>query len=365
MPSSFGSRREGFGSNTGRPPHRKANLAAGVEFPDCSKKQKAGLKAGRKPAFCITARLISALGYHLVLRQLEGPDHATLVEVLHPLGHFATPQWNGATPAGEHGNVLLSVHFPGYRGADDARAGVELIEFLTRLGIEGHQVAFRVTGEYQIALGSQHATPKRRVVLVAPDFLAGLRINGAQNADIFLVERLNGEAGTQIRRAFLVGDGFVPDIHAPLVARHIEQAGILAIRHGHPVFGAEEGRRYKYRFALFSTRRARTVVVDVDRTTVLVEALGPGDLVNKREATDELAVGPVEHIEETVTVRGSSGLDGLATFLVVEGNQLVDAVKVPAVMRGGLEVPFDRTVIRVQCQTGRRVQVIAGAQVRV
>src|SRR3546814_14283819 len=59
---------------------------------------------------------------------------------------------------------------------------------------------------------------------------------------------------------------------------------------------------------------------------VLVQATGPGDLVDKREAADELAVGAIEHIEEAVAVGGGRGLDILAPFLVVEGDHLVDAV---------------------------------------
>src|SRR3546814_2717267 len=79
---------------------------------------------------------------------------------------------------------------------------------------------------------------------------------------------------------------------------------------------------------------------------VLVQATGPGDLVDKREAADELAVGAIEHIEEAVAVGGGRGLDVLAPFLVVEGDHLVDAVIVPAVVRSALEVPFDAAVVR-------------------
>jgi len=176
---------------------------------------------------------------------------------------------------------------------------------------------------------------------------------------------MDGEAGTQIGRALLVGDVLVPDVHRPLVGRHIEQSGVLAVGHRHPVLAAEERRRDGDGLALVGARRAGTVGVVVDRTTVLVQALGPGDLVDEGEAADELAVGAVQYVEEAVAVGGAGCLDGLAAFLVIEGDQLVDAVVVPAIMRGGLEVPLDRAVIRVDGQTRGGIQVVARTQVRV
>ena len=55
-----------------------------------------------------------------VFRQLEGPEHAALVEVLDALGHFAAPQRYGAAPTGEDRDVLFTVHFPGHRRAEYA-----------------------------------------------------------------------------------------------------------------------------------------------------------------------------------------------------------------------------------------------------
>src|SRR5690606_27623213 len=138
------------------------------------------------------------------------------------------------------------------------------------------------------------------------------------------------------------------------------------VGHWHPVLATQERRSDEYRLALVSAARcARTVGIVVERTAVLVQALGPGDLVDEGEAADELAVGAVQNVEEAVAIGGAGSLDGLAAFLVVEGNQLVDAVVVPAVMRGGLEVPLDRAVFRIERQARGGVQVIARAQVRV
>ncbi|MNQ79752.1 hypothetical protein D3C85_947050 [compost metagenome] len=186
---------------------------------------------------------------------------------------------------------------------------------------------------------------------MAPDFLAGFRIDGPQHADVVFVQRLDGEAGAEERRAFLVGDAFVPDVHAPFVGRHIEQPGVFVVGHRHPVFRAEERRRYEDRAALgFGTRGTGTAGFVVDRPAVLIQAGGPGDLVHEREATDEFAVGAVQHVEETVTVGSGCRLDFLAAFAVVERHQLVHAVVVPTVVRRALEVPLDGAVVRVERQ---------------
>src|SRR3990167_1714075 len=256
-------------------------------------------KAGLVHHWCFRSNR-SALGDQ-VLRQLEGPEHAALVEVLHPLGHFAAPQRYRTAPAGEYGDILLAVHFPGNRGAEHAGTGLELPDLVAGLGIEGLQEALGRSGEYQVALGGHHPAPQWREVLVTPDFLTGFRVDGAQHADVVLVQRTDGKTGTEVGRALLVGDPLVPDVHAPFVGRHIEQAGVLAVGHRHPVLRAEEGRCGEYRTALgLATRRTRAVGLVVDRPAVLVQALGPGDLVDEGEAANELAVGAVEHVEETV-----------------------------------------------------------------
>jgi hypothetical protein len=62
---------------------------------------------------------------------------------------------------------------------------------------------------------------------------------------------------------------------------------------------------------LASCRGARAAGFVVDRPAVLIQAGGPGDFVDEREATDEFAVGAVEHVEEAVTVGGGRRFDFL------------------------------------------------------
>nr|GFD50809.1 hypothetical protein [Tanacetum cinerariifolium] len=57
--------------------------------------------------------------------------------------------------------------------------------------------------------------------------------------------------------------------------------------------------------------------------------------------------------------------NGLAVFLIIEGDQFVHAVIVPAIMGRALEVPFDGAVIGVQRQPRRGIQVIARPHVRI
>jgi len=63
---------------------------------------------------------------------------------------------------------------------------------------------------------------------------------------------------------------------------------------------------------------ARTVVVNVQRTTFVIETFRPRDVVHEGEATNEIAIFAVKDVEETVTVGSSTGLNRFAVFLVVE-----------------------------------------------
>jgi hypothetical protein len=63
-------------------------------------------------------------------------------------------------------------------------------------------------------------------------------------------DRLDGETRAEIGRALLVGDGFVPDVHAPVVRRDVEHARLLRIGHRHPVLAAKEARRGEHDLAL-------------------------------------------------------------------------------------------------------------------
>src|SRR5512144_1602155 len=181
-----------------------------------------------------------ATGSGSLLRQLEGPQAAALRDVLVHLGHLAAPQRDRAAPAGDHGHVLLAVLLPGDGRADDAGAGVELPQLLAGLGVEGLQVALGGPGEDQAAVGGEDAAPVHAPVVSLPDDLPGGGLDGLERADVVLEHRLDDEAGAQVGRPLLVGDGLVPDVHAPLVGRDVEQVGVLAVGHRVPVLAAQE-----------------------------------------------------------------------------------------------------------------------------
>src|SRR5574343_1040936 len=300
------------------------------------------------------------------LRDLEGPDHAALLEVVDLLGHVTTPQRDRAAPAGHDAHVLLAVLFPGHRGRHDARAGLELPQHLAGLGVGGLQVAFRCAPEHHVAGGGQHATPQRGVVLDLPGDLAGLRVHGAHGTDVLVVDRLDREAGAQVGRALLVGDGLVPDLHAPLVGRHVEQAGLRAVGHRHLVLAAQEGRRGEHRVALLAVGRRGGVTGavgghEVRAAALDVDAGGPGHLLDEGEGGDQLTGLRVVDVEEAVAV----GLAAHAATVEVEGHELVDAVEVPAVVGRVLVVPLDLAGLHVDGDRGAREQVVALAQVAV
>src|SRR5574343_53307 len=305
------------------------------------------------------------------LVELEDPDGTALFEVVHALGDVAAPQRNSTTPTGRHGDHLLAILFPGNRRRNDAGAGLEGPQFLAGLGVNTLQVAFRGAVEHQATSGCQNATPQRGVVLVFPDDLAGSRIDGTQCADVVFVQGLDGEASAQVGSALLVGNRFVPDVHGPFVGRDVEQPSLLAIGDLLLVLAAQEGRGSEHNLALLavaSARVARTVRVVIDRTAGLqVDALGPGDLLDEREGVEQLAVGAVVHEEETVTVGLAASLDDLAglRILVVKGDEFVNTVEVPAVVRGVLVVPDDLASVRVDGDGGGREQVVARTQVAV
>src|SRR5206468_7078537 len=186
------------------------------------------------------------------MRELENPHRAALLEVVDLLGHLATPQRHGAAPAGDDGDVLLALVLPGDRRRDDARAGLELPDDLAALRIGRLQVALGRAPENEVAAGGQHAAPQRRVVLRLPDDRAALLVDGAQRADVVVMQRLDGEAGAEVGRALLVGDRFVPDLHRPLVARHVEELGVRRVGHRHLVLAAEERRRREHHIALLA-----------------------------------------------------------------------------------------------------------------
>ncbi len=177
-----------------------------------------------------------------------------------------------------------------------------------------------------------------------PGDLAGGGVHGAQNADVVVVHALDAKALSEVGVAFLVADFLGPVILFPVVGRHVEQTGVLAVGHGVPVLAAEEGWRDLDRFAACFTWFGPwwTLAFTFDRASGLeVDMAGPGDVVDEGEGVLQLAVLTVDHIEEAVAVSVGGGLDGLAALVfVVEQHQFVVAGEIPGIVRGVLVEPL-------------------------
>src|SRR5690606_33764285 len=296
--------------------------------------------------------LPSAFGGGLVpARQLEHPEGTTLGDRLGQIGHVAAPQRYRTTVTGGHADVLFAVLFPGDGRRDDPGADLELPQLLAVLGVEGLEVAVAGTGEHQVALGGQYTGPQRQTLLVFPYHFAGGRVHRPQDADVVVIQALDAEAHAQVGGAFLVVRFLGPVVLLPVVGRYVEQAGVLAVGHRVPVLATAEGRRdldhFTLGFAGFRLRRTLAFVFD-RATGFQVDVAGPGDLVAEGEGVLQLAVGAVDHVEETVAVGVGGGLGDLAVLvLVVEQHQLVVAGEVPGIVRGVLVEPLHFTGGRV------------------
>ncbi|MNY11211.1 hypothetical protein D3C86_1442270 [compost metagenome] len=168
---------------------------------------------------------------------------------------------------------------------------------------------------------------------------------------MIVIHALDAKSHAQIRRAFLVVDLFGPVFLFPLVARDVEQAGVLAVRHGIPVLASEERWRDFYRFTLgFSRQRfGWPLALVLDRASGLeVDVAGPCDVIDERKGVLQFAVVAIDHIEEAVTVGMAGGLDRFAVFvLVIEQHQFVVAGEIPGVVRRVLVEPFHFAGARV------------------
>ena len=146
------------------------------------------------------------------------------------------------------------------------------------------------SGEHQTASGSHRAGPEREFFLVLPDDLAGLRVHGAQRANVVVKQALDAETLAEVGGAGLVSQLLGPVIHRPVVGRNVEQFGLLAVAHRHPVGTAKERRRNEDRLALVRPllRLRRVLAIDDHWLAGLqVETLGPGNALDKRPGADQ------------------------------------------------------------------------------
>src|SRR5690606_731615 len=92
-----------------------------------------------------------------------------------------------------------------------------------------------------------------------------------------------------------------------------------------------------------------------DRPAGLVDALCPGDVLHEGMGGDELAVLAVQDVEEAVAV---GRCEALVAVLVDERHDLVDTIEIPALARGGLEVPLDLAVCRIDAETRCGIEIV-------
>ncbi|MCY1352266.1 hypothetical protein D9M69_385550 [compost metagenome] len=179
---------------------------------------------------------------------------------------------------------------------------------------------------------------------------------------MIVIHALDAEALAQVGGAFLVADFLGPVVLLPVVGRHVEQAGVLAVGHGVPVLAAEEGRRDFHRLALLLPRlgQRRALALVLHRAAGLqVDVAGPGDVVDEGEGVLQLAVAAVHHVEEAVAVGVGGGLDGLAVLaLVVEQHQFVVAGEVPGIVGGVLVEPLHFAGARVHADLAGGVEAV-------
>src|SRR5258708_17144217 len=90
------------------------------------------------------------------------------------------------TDAGKYGNVLLAAVLIGHDVAHDAGPGLELVEVLTGLGIDGIQVASERAVAHDVAAGCPRAAPGGEFLLVGPHDLAGLGVPADEVAHVAL-----------------------------------------------------------------------------------------------------------------------------------------------------------------------------------
>src|SRR6266481_2820746 len=129
-----------------------------------------------------------------------------------------------AADAGQHSNILLATLLVGCDVTDDPRRGLELVEFLARLGIDRFEVAFECSVEHHPAGGGESTRPDREQLLVRPDDLAGLAVPGDEVTHVALAgRRIHRERRPYIGLARGIAHLERLVVHTDMVRRNVEQ----------------------------------------------------------------------------------------------------------------------------------------------
>src|SRR5215207_40391 len=240
-----------------------------------------------------------------------------------------------------HGDVLLPIRGGvGHRVADDARRGLELPEDLAALRVNGLQPAFHGAVEDEAAGRGERAAVGRQVLLDLPHDLALHRIPGDEPATVAAGarEHPHDRADVRLTGGVLHFDALI--VHANVVRRDVEEAGLRRVRRGLLILEADGGRAD----ALAVLLRGGAVLRILDGHAGLDDAFdrGPGARVlgpvdrTIRVGDDDLAVGAVDGVPDAVPVEVAEQL--LAAAL--EQDVLVHAIVVPLVVGGHLVGPL-------------------------
>ena len=125
--------------------------------------------------------------------------------------------------------------------------------------------------------------------------------------------------------------------------RHVDEVCERAVRHRDPLLACRTVAAGNNRFIRFGELQRRHLpgrCIDLDAVDVY-----------ERMRVDDLAIGPIEQIEVSVTVRLGKRLrhdSSVGEPHVVEQHRLIDAVVIPDVVRRELKVPLDLPSVRVK-----------------
>src|SRR5690606_21363757 len=110
-------------------------------------------------------------------RQREDVDHVASGDRI-PVAWRGDEVGNPSTATGGDGNVLAAVDRIGDRMTLSLRAQPRLPEHLTRVAIEGAEVAIEPTGEEESPRGDHRRRVQGRLGLPGPDRLTGFEVDG-------------------------------------------------------------------------------------------------------------------------------------------------------------------------------------------
>ena len=142
---------------------------------------------------------------------------------------------------------------------------------------------------------------------------------------------------------------------ALVVGLHVVQAGRGIERRRVPVRRAFERRAHAFAF------ERRLHVGHDDRPAFGREAAGPGHVLRVLLAEQELAVGAIEHVEESVAVGLHQELARPALPGGIDQRRRLLRVVVPDIVRRELKVPLQLSGFRIQRDDRIRIEVVAAA----